>query len=60
MPEADHSLPEYKLKQIALSMLYYAVLLSAVSNFSLRGGAYFTEGNDGSDDLIRTLQAEDE
>lgn len=28
MLEADHSLPAYKLKQIALSMLYYAVLLT--------------------------------
>lgn len=60
MPEADHSLPAYKLKQIALSMLYYAALLSAVSNFSLRGGAYFTEGNDGSVNFIHMLQAEDE
>lgn len=59
-PEADHSLPAYKFKQIALSMLYYAVLLSAVSNFSLGVGAYFTEANDGSIDLIHMPQADDE
>lgn len=59
-PEADHSLTAYKLKQIALSMLYYLLLLTAVSNFRLRGGAYFTEANDQSVDLVRMLRAEDE
>lgn len=61
MPQADHCLPAYKLKYIASAVRYYLFLLpSAVSNFPLRGAAYFSEANVRSSDLISMRRAEDE